>query len=314
MNIPVLHVQKRSLAEAYEAALIELYENGIPMKTQYDKPGDPPSKDCTMNITVLEPWSDPMVHKFFIGGPSDLREYVYELEGLKDSICRNENDPSDTRWEYLYSSRLTDYGTWIEKKAASAPEDHGTVGSYEDGQYGVRVGPFNINQVDAVVAKLVKQPFTRQAQMITWMPNMDLEAYDPPCLQSLHFRLVPDENGKLWLNTNIRFRSNDASRAHFQNFFGFIQFIRNKILLPIQEKLGQEIGYGRINWQADSFHIYGSEMSKVEDFLLRRLSQTDFEDRVYNFFDPDFQEMYHENEQQIIKKFMDTRETFGLRG
>jgi thymidylate synthase len=214
----------------------------------------------------------------------------------------------------LYSSRLTNYGTWIEKKAECSNEDHGTVGSYEDGQYGVRVGPFNINQVEAVVEKLVKQPFTRQAQMITWMPNMDLKAYDPPCLQSLHFRLVPDENGKLWLNTNIRFRSNDASRAHFQNFFGFIQFIRNKILLPIQERLGQEIGYGRINWQADSFHIYGSEMAKVEDFLLRRIESTEFEDRVYNFFDPDFQEMYHENEGQIIKKFIETKETFGLRG
>lgn len=292
------------------------------MKTQYDKTNDPLSIDSTMNITVLEPWKDPMIHKFFIGGIEDLREYVYELEGLKDCICRNENDKNDTRWEYLYSSRMTNYGTWIEKiNKLDMHGPHGThftigqdfdkVSEYEDGLISVRTGHFNINQVNAVVNKLVKQPHTRQAQIITWMPNMDLTVYDPPCLQSLHFRLVPSGKGYC-LNTNIRFRSNDATRAHFQNFFGFIQFIRNKILLPVQERLGVPIEYGRINWQADSFHIYGSEIKNFEERLLRRIPLTDFKERVLNFHDKDIQEMYRECEESIIKKFNETKLTFGI--
>ena len=40
-NIPVITVSGKSLAETYEAALINLYENGTRFKTQYDKPGDP---------------------------------------------------------------------------------------------------------------------------------------------------------------------------------------------------------------------------------------------------------------------------------
>ena len=32
--------------------------------------------------------------------------------------------------------------------------------------------------------------------MITWMPNMDLDCYDPPCLQSLWYRIVEDEDGR----------------------------------------------------------------------------------------------------------------------
>jgi len=62
-NIPVLHVTGQSLAQAYEAALVKLYNEGTRFKTQYDKQDDPLSLDCTMNITILEPESDPMIHQ-----------------------------------------------------------------------------------------------------------------------------------------------------------------------------------------------------------------------------------------------------------
>ena len=111
-NIPVLHVQGKTLAEAYEKALIELYQKGCRFKTQYDKPEDPESIDATMNITIEEPLTDPMIHKAFPGGIEDLREYVMELEGAKDHWVKNLDDPEDTRWEYTYHGRLRDYGTY----------------------------------------------------------------------------------------------------------------------------------------------------------------------------------------------------------
>ena len=163
-SIPVLHVRKRSLAEAYESALIALYENGIRVGTQYDKQGDPLSLDATMNITVDEPWSDPMIHKAFPGGIEDLREYVMEVQGLKDHWVRNMNDPRDTRWEYTYHGRLGAYGT--------VKELHNGVSAL--------TGPFNVDQVEKVIRLLVEHPFTRRAQMITWMPHIDLDCYDPP--------------------------------------------------------------------------------------------------------------------------------------
>jgi len=166
-NIPVLHVEGRSLAEAYERALTALYSNGRPMPTQYDKPGDPPSLDATMNITVWEPWCDPMIHKAFPGGIEDLREYVMEVMGAKDHWVKNMNDPEDTRWEYTYHGRLADYGAWRELRGGES----------------VVTGAFRVDQVQEVIRKLAEQPYTRQAQMITWMPNVDLHCYDPPCLQ-----------------------------------------------------------------------------------------------------------------------------------
>jgi thymidylate synthase len=96
-NIPVITISKRTLAEAYEAALIAVYEKGTRFKTQYDKPDDPESMDCTMNITIEEPESDPMIHMAFPGGIEDLKEYVLELKGYKDHWTKNMNVESDTR-------------------------------------------------------------------------------------------------------------------------------------------------------------------------------------------------------------------------
>lgn len=285
-NIPVLTVSEYSLAKAYEQALVALHDHGIRFQTQYDQPNDPLSLDCTMNITVLEPLADPMIHKAFPGGIEDLREYVLEIQGIKDHWVKNMNDPQDTRWEYTYHGRLKAYGQWRER-------NHGR---------SVPAGPFVVDQIEGVVRKLVEQPFTRQAQMITWMPNIDLDCYDPPCLQSLWYRLVEDEQGVRWLNCNVRFRSNDAWGATFMNMFGFIHFNKEVIAVEVARRSKCEIRLGRLNWQADSFHIYGKDIESANQRLFNRLQTTAFEDRVFHFADPDIREIYQQAETTIREK------------
>ena len=286
-NIPVLHVCEPNLAAAYEKALVTLYANGVRFRTQYDKPGDPHSLDCTLNLTVLDPLAEPMIHKAFPGGIEDLREYVMEVAGAKDHWVKNMNHPDDTRWEYTYHGRLSGYGSWQES---------------HDGKP-TRAGAINVDQIEAVIAKLVKQPFTRQAQMITWMPNIDLDCYDPPCLQSIWYRLLEDEDdGIWWLNCNIRFRSNDAWGASFMNMFGFILFSRDVIAAEIAKRSGRTVRLGRLNWQADSYHIYGKDIALAKARLFDRLATTAFEDRVFEFADEMIQEIYHEAEPAIRHK------------
>jgi thymidylate synthase len=287
-NIPVLIVAESSLAKAYEAALIKLYNEGTRFKTQYDKPDDPLSIDCTMNITIYNPESDPMIHHGFPGGIDDLKEYVLELKGFKDHWVKNMNDPDDTRWEYTYHGRLAAYGSWKEQSDGAGSES-------------VEVG-FKIDQVENVIQKLVDQPFTRQAQMITWMPNMDIKVYDPPCLQSLWYRILEDDDGVQWLNCNIRFRSNDAWGASFMNMFGFIQFNKEIIAAEVEKRSGKPVKLGRLNWQADSYHIYGKDIKQAKELLFDRIDDMDFENRVFNFNDPFIREMYDSAEMMVIKK------------
>lgn len=239
-----------------------------------------------MNITVLDPLCDPMIHKAFPGGIEDLREYVMELQGVKDHWVKNMNDTADTRWEYTYHGRLANYGVWKELR------------DYES----VEAGYFKVNQIDAVINKLVKQPFTRQAQMITWMPNMDLDCYDPPCLQSLWYRILEDRDGVWWLNCNIRFRSNDAWGANFMNMFGFVLFNRDVVAAEIARRAGKTVRLGRLNWQADSFHIYGKDIDTAKQRLFDRIKTTPFEDRVYHFNDAMIQEIYNEAEATVREK------------
>lgn len=285
-NIPVLTVCEKTLAQAYEKALVALYQNGVRFRTQYDKPDDPPSLDSTMNITILEPLADPMIHKAFPGGIEDLKEYSMELMGAKDHWVKNMNDPQDTRWEYTYHGRLAAYGAWRE---------------LVDGQ-SRPAGFFSIDQIEAVIDKLAKQPYTRQAQMITWMPNLDINAYDPPCLQSIWYRIMEADEGDWWLNCNVRFRSNDAWGANFMNMFGFIQLNKEIVAAGIARKSGRKVGLGRMNWQADSFHIYGKDIAQARKLLLDRLDSMSFEQRTFNFHDPFIQEMFNGAEAAVREK------------
>jgi thymidylate synthase len=285
-NIPVIAISKKTIAEAYEAALLAVYEKGTRFKTQYDKPGDPQSMDCTMNITIEEPETDPMVHMAFPGGIEDLKEYVLELKGYKDHWTKNMNVESDTRWEYTYHGRLKNYGSW---KILTDGESRET-------------GAFKIDQIQMVIDKLSKQPFTRQAQMITWMPNIDNDCYDPPCLQSLWYRILEDKEGVYWLNCNIRFRSNDAWGANFMNMFGFVQFNKEVIAAGIAKKTGKVVKLGRMNWHADSYHIYGKDIQAAKERLFDRLNDISFEERTLNFYDEFIHDMYDQAEEQVINK------------
>ncbi len=298
-SIPVLTVRGRTLAETYEKALIALHERGTRFRTQYDKEGDPLSLDCTLNMTIDEPLADPMIHKAFPGGFADLREYVYELQGYKDGWTKNIDDPEDTRWEYTYHGRLQNYGQWKERTGAG------------DGRTSKACGAFAVDQVESVIQKLVEQPFTRQAQMITWMPNLDLDCFDPPCLQSLWYRILDDDEGTLWLNCNVRFRSNDAWGANFMNVFGFTMFNKETIADEVARRSGKRVELGRLNWQADSFHIYGKDIKQAKARLFDRLDSTAFEDRVFNFHDEMIQQMYHEEEQNILKKIEEMNARYG---
>ena len=288
-NIPVITVSGKSLAETYESALINLYEKGTRFKTQYDKSGDPLSIDCTMNMTIEEPETDPVIHMAFPGGIDDLKEYVLELKGYKDHWVKNMNDEKDTRWEYTYHGRLKNYGVWKDLVDGESAE----------------VGPFRVDQITSVINKLSEQPFTRQAQMITWMPNLDNECYDPPCLQSLWYRILEDEEGIYWLNCNIRFRSNDAWGASFMNMFGFIQFSKEIIAAGISEKTDKTVKLGRLNWQADSYHIYGKDIQAAKERLFDRVQDMAFEERTMPFNDPFIREMYDNAEPVVIKKIKD---------
>jgi thymidylate synthase len=262
-HIPVLQAEGTCLPEAWEKSLLEVYNNGCDIKTEYDREGDPPSKDCSMTIVIHDPLSEPMIHKDMPGGLDDLQEYVLEvLDGIKDHCIRTAaDDPADTRWEYTYHQRLANY-------SYPGSEDI-------------------FDQVTMIAEKLAKTPHTRRAQAITWKVWEDNFCYDPACLQSIWCRLLPGEKDDWILNTNIRFRSNDAYKAAFMNMFAFIK-LQERIADRVTELSGRKVKLGRYVHQADSYHIYGSYFHEFEERFLSAQNEKSFAERTFRYEDMKF--------------------------
>jgi thymidylate synthase len=271
-GIPVLHVEADCIACAWEESLRLLYKCGGDVKTQYDKPGDPPSKDATMLITIHDPLKEPMIHKDFPGGPEDLQEYVMEVcEGIKDHLVRDTRDPGDTRWEYTYHQRLFAY---------QVP----TLQPYD--------------QIETLCVKLAKTPYTRRAQAVTWMVWEDNECYDPACMQSIWCRIT-EEDGQPFLSMNVRFRSNDAYKAAFMNIFALVQ-LQLKMANRVSELSGRTVKVGRYCHLADSYHLYGSYFQEFESRFLTALEKRTFEQRTLRY--QDWREIMESARPAILEK------------
>jgi len=183
-----IHILDDHLPFAWERAVLACWEQGEAFRTEYDRTGDPPSRDVTCLIHVRKPFEEPRIHRSFPGGLDDLEKYRSEvLYGVHDHWI----DPAAGKWEYTYHQRLFEY------QVPSA-------------------GLFD--QIAAAVEKLKAVPHTRRAQAVTWQVWNDMTISDPACLQRLWFRISDDR-----LHMNVHFRSNDAYKAAFMNMYAFAE-------------------------------------------------------------------------------------------
>jgi thymidylate synthase len=271
-GIPVLHVEGDCIARAWENSLLALHQSAASVRTEYDKPGDPPSRDATMILTVADPLAEPMIHRDFPGGFDALEEYVMEVcEGIKDHLVRDPNDPTDTRWEYTYHQRLFGY-----QAPTLAPTD----------------------QIEAICRQLAAAPHTRRAQAITWKVWEDHACYDPPCLQSIWCRMTP-QDGQEVLSMNVRFRSNDAYKAAMMNIFALVQ-LQRRMAERIGSLSGRAVRLGRYCHMADSYHIYGFNLREFEARFLGAMGRRSFQERTMRY--EEVRDMMEEARPAILQK------------
>jgi thymidylate synthase len=267
------------LPEAWEKAVVAVWEQGTHVKTQYDKAGDAPSRDATVMIEVENPFAEPRIHKNFPGGPAELEAYRQEVvDGIHDHWI----DPAKGKWTYTYHERLFAY----------CPD--------EDIRNPLSPKPFSaVSQIDYIVDALAKAGHTRRAQAITWMPTCDIYTDDPPCLQRIWCRLVADEAGKLWLNMNTHWRSRDLYKAWFMNVYALTN-LQQIIAERISKKIGSPVGVGRYVDISDSLHIYGSYFDNAE-VEVEKMKKTSFRDRAWETNHPAFEMMTQEARENLAR-------------
>ncbi len=269
-DIPILKIDGSTLPEAWEKAVIATWEKGLDIKTEYDKPKDPLSKDCTMIITIDDPTREPRIHRAFPGGLEDLEIYRQEVVlGIHDHWI----NPKAGKWTYTYHQRLFSYE--IENSI--------------------------VNQIDYIIEKLKNTPYSRRAQAITWNPKLDPETDDPPCLQRIWCRLVETGKDIYVLNMNTHWRSRDAYKASFMNMFALTD-LQKSIAQKISEGSGHSIAVGRYVDISDSFHIYGSYLDEFKRFL-KTVKERSFEERTWS---TDFAVPFFEDAKVRLEKEKET--------
>ena len=158
------------------------------------------------------------------------------------------------------------------------------------------------NQIDLLTQKLADTPYSRRAQAITWKVWEDNYCYDPACLQSIWCRVLQgDKEDEWYLNTNIRFRSNDAYKAAFMNIYALTDLQRS-LAERISELTGRKILIGRYVDISDSYHIYGAYFEEIQERFLRSIQERSFEERTWRSDDPRIQFGLKRGREQIEKE------------
>lgn len=278
-NIPVISITADCLPEAWEKAVLAVWDNGLEIRTQYDKSDDPPSKDATVMVTVADPFREPRIHKNFPGGPEELESYRQEVvNGIHDHWV----DPAAGKWTYTYHERLFAYSPVEDIRNVDSPK------------------PFaKADQIQYIIDCLSRVGHSRRAQAITWMPTADPVTDDPPCLQRLWCRLVANEAGEPALNMNTHWRSRDLYKAWFMNVYALTD-LQRKIADGISEKIGESVSVGRYVDISDSLHIYGSYFSDAAAEV-EKMRQTPYTDRAWDTTHPAFEMMTLEARENLAK-------------
>lgn len=244
-QLPTLHIEAMTLAQGWEEAVCATWERGATIATQYDRPGDPPSRDASVLIAVADPFAEPRIHRAMPGGFYELEVYRQEVvDGIHDHWI----DPAAGKWQYTYHERLA--------------------------AYSVPGLPQPLNQLDYVVDTLTRAPHSRRAQAVIWKAWDDAGIEHPACLQRLWFRIFDDR-----LVMSAHMRSNDAFKAAFMNMYAFTD-LQRAVAERISERVDRAITPGQYNHVVDSFHIYGSYFAEFEGFL-KSVSARTWEQRTY---------------------------------
>lgn len=278
-TMPVISITAECLPEAWEKAVLAVWDQGYEVKTQYDKPGDPPSKDATVMIAVTNPFNEPRIHKNFPGGPEELEAYRQEVvSGIHDHWI----DPAAGKWTYTYHERLFAYRPVENLRDPKSPK------------------PFvAVNQIQYIIDSLSQAGHTRRAQAVTWMPTADPQTDDPPCLQRIWCRLLADESGGWTLNMNTHWRSRDLYKAWFMNVYALTDLQRT-IAEAIAHKRGEPVRVGRYVDISDSLHIYGSYLREAA-VEIEKMRKTPFAQRAWESNHPAFEMMTQEAREKLAR-------------
>ncbi|MCX6706849.1 MAG: thymidylate synthase [Candidatus Woesearchaeota archaeon] len=209
----MINIQARTLAEAWKKGFIELYDKG-------NKMDDPEIlKDDMLIAEISEPLSE------------NEADYLHPIFPMKKDVLDAYND-------YIV------LGVNADKVLPEHALYHSRIFSFP-------AGDNTFNQINSVIEKLKKDPFSKRAQISMWSPEIDPDERKVPCIQIIWFRV---ENGKLVMHVHMR--ACDAYKKFLMNL---------NICAALMSHVSKSIGVmpGKYVHFVDSFHIYKEDEGQI---------------------------------------------------
>ena len=139
--------------------------------------------------------------------------------------------------------------------------------------YGERIWNWDnrINQVEAVIERLTKSPFSRRAVIDTTIPSLDHfpeKIKDPPCLRVICFNIREEKEAPMLpavkkLHMDVVFRSHDIFGASYANWLA-LAHLQKYVVDGISKRREEQIFMGELHNYSVSAHIYERDFDIAE--------------------------------------------------
>ncbi|MCK9326594.1 MAG: thymidylate synthase [Bacteroidales bacterium] len=244
-----MEITVTTIAEAHERVVKDILLHGEELKTENGEltiewpPEDP------YVIHIKQPFKPPMFSEACKLKIQSLNGYVEQLLTL--------HPPSSMSATYYYSNRLFDYPLLDCNVNGPCGKEY-----YYNGN-GLGTG---INQIiTSIVERLAKSPNSRRAIAITWVPDIDIQSDEPPCLQLVQCFIRNNQ-----LHMTVVFRSHDMLSAYGANVYG-LAHMQKLICDEINELSINRITIGTLTTISSSAHIYWKRDTQEFNEFKRRM-------------------------------------------
>jgi thymidylate synthase len=206
-----LHITKNTIGEAHEKVVSFIRKQGEIIQTE-DKEWTKEILD--IKIKISNPFDEPRISECCFMGKMGFDEYANNIVyGYKKHV----------NFIYDYHSRLFDWG--------GGTQDDGVITFTGKTPQDIHYAKKITDQIEYIINKLKEDITSRRALATTWIPPIDENRDDVPCLQLVQFLI---RNNKLEMF--VIFRSEDMLSGFGQNAYGLTmlqKYVASKLSVQI---------------------------------------------------------------------------------
>jgi len=222
---PNYFAEEKDFSLAWQNAVRFCLKEGMIIPTEYGNKSKDICSTIVLSGSAIHHIKRRILHPKFPTSVKHLGEYVKQFTPEFDASV----------FEYTYYDRLTKYPV------------AGNIVTYE------------MNQLENIKENLRN---SRRNQAITWVPQIDLESDEPPCLQRIWIRVLqkPDMQNYIYskgmVEVHFDWRSRDLFSAWMSNLVGLVFMVYNEIL-------GDDYEIVKLVDYVDAMHIYETDWQQA---------------------------------------------------